>query len=237
MMKEEIIKSKHIHEVGGKVAAATIKAASEALDAPNTSEHPNAVYSSFPPETHEPLDWAIYPVGEKYYTDKMSGKAYKNPKKIETCYWQCRDAQTNRYLCGYFLWLTDLDGISIHLYRAGGSKGQFYNDFDWTGPTRRFRPYVLAYPSVEGPVPTMQWEAAREGIKDGKYLATWKFYRDQAAAKNPPLARRSEEVVNQILAHYKDNVLTTNSAAYRNSMAQYEADRQIIIKEITNLIN
>jgi len=123
----------------------------------------------------------------------------------------------------------------IHLYRGGGSKGQFYNDFDWSGPKRRFRPYTLAPPSVEGPVPTMQWEAAREGIKDGKYLATWKHYKDKLAAKDPVAARQSEAAVNKILERYKDKAVTNNPAAYRNSMAQYEIDRNTIINEIHKL--
>jgi hypothetical protein len=232
-MEKEIEKSRVIHSIGGKVAAATSKAASDALDDPHS-----AVYRSFPEGTYEPLDWAIYPVYQNYPFDLMAGRAQKKPDKLETYYWQCRDPnpQTNRYYCGYFPWVTGLDGPMIHLYRGGGSKGQFYNDFDWTGPNRRFRPYTLAPPSVEGPVPTMQWEAAREGIKDGKYLATWKYYRDKAAPINPALAQQSQRTVNNLLEHYRDRAISVNNAAYRNTMAQYEADRRSIIGEIEKLL-
>ncbi len=232
-MDEHIKKSMVIHRIGGKVVTSTDKASSDALDDPH-----NSVYRSFPAGTYEPLNWAIYPFWEKYPNDLMAGRVQKNPNKIETYYWQGRDEnpQTNRYLCGYFLWLTGLDGPSIHLYRSGGSKGQFYNDFEWTGPDRRIRPDVLSYPSVEGPAPTFQWEATREGIKDGKYLATWKYYKDEAAKTNPTLAQQSEAVINNILEHYRDRVPTQNHAAYRNSMGQYEADRQTIINEIKKLM-
>jgi hypothetical protein len=232
-LDEHIKKSMHIHLLGGKVVTTTTKATSDALDDPH-----NPIYRSFPAGTYEPLDWAIYPFFAKYATDLMAGKAKKNPQKIETYYWQCRDPnpQTNRYYCGYFPWITGLDGPCIHPYRASNN-GQFYNDFDWTGPNRRFRPYTLAPPSVQGPVPTMQWEATREGIKDGKYLATWKYYKDKVAPTNPMLAHQSEQVINNILEHYKDKAPTYNPAAYRNSMAQYEADRKTVINEIMKLLN
>jgi hypothetical protein len=234
LLEEHIKKSMHIHSLGGKVVTTTSKVTVDALDDPHS-----LAYRSFPPGTYEPLDWAIYSLLEKYHNDLMAGKAQKNPQKIETYYWQCRDPnpQTNRYYCGYFPWITGLDGPCIHAYRGGGSKGQFYNDFDWTGPNRRFRPYTLAPPSAQGPVPTFQWEASREGIKDGKYLATWKYYKDKVAPANPILAHQSEQVINNILEHYKDKAPTYNPAAYRNSMAQVAADREAIIKEIKKLKN
>jgi hypothetical protein len=169
MMKEHIEKSRLIHGLGGKVVTSTIKAAADALDDRN-----NSVYRSFPAGTHEPLDWAMYVVCDDYLNNLMAGTAQKNLNKIETFYWQGRDEnpQTNRYYLGYFPALTSLDGASPTLYRCGGSNNQLYNDFDWPSPSKRFRPYNVSYPSVEGPVPTMEWEAAREGIKDGKYLAT-----------------------------------------------------------------
>jgi hypothetical protein len=230
-LDEHIKKSMHIHLLGGKVVTTTHKVTSDALDDPHSP-----VYRSFPAGTYEPLDWVIYPLSERYLYDLMAGRAQKNPNKIETYYWQCRDFRSNRYLFGYFPWISGLDGGSIHKYRGGGSKGQFYNDFDWTGPKRRFRAYLLAAPSVEGPVPTFQWEAAREGIEDGKYLATWKYYQNKAAKINPELARQSEKIVNNLLDRYRDRFFTIDTADYRISMAQYAADRKTIINEIEKLM-
>jgi len=229
-MDYQITKSMAIRGVGGKVVTTSSKANSEALDDPN-----NPVYGSFPPGTCQPLDWAIYPTCDKYLFDLMAKIVQKNPNKIESYYWQCRDFQLNRYFFGYLPWITGLDGPAIHPYRNGGSKGQYYNDFDWSGPTRRFRPYLLGAPSTTGPVPTFQWEAVREGILDGKYLATWKYYKDEAAKTYPALAQQSETVVNNILESYTDRARTANTAAHRVSMAQYEADRNTIINEIKNL--
>jgi hypothetical protein len=234
LMQPHISRSKYIHEIGGKVTTVTIKAASDALDNPN-----NAIYNSFPSGTYEPLDWVTYPPFENYQFNLMAGTAQKNPNKIETFYWQSRDEnpQTNRYLFGYYPWVTGLDGATISYYRQGGSKNQYYNDFDWTDPTRRFRPYAQTYPSIQGPVPTIQWEAAREGIKDGKYLATWKYYKDNVAKTYPAIAQQSEASVNHILEHYRDRVPTSNTPLSRASMAQYEMDRQAMINEIKKLMS
>jgi hypothetical protein len=229
-IEEHIDKSQLIHRLGGKVITSTDKGTADGLANPH-----DKVYAAFPPGTYEPLDGAIYIIcDDKYFTDLMAGRVTKNPKRFESYYWQNRDEnpQTNRYYCGYFLWNTGLDGAAPTFYKAYS-----YNEFNWPDPKKRFRDYGMAYASVQGPVPTLQGEATREGIKDGKYLATWKFYRDKAALTNPALAHQSDQIINNILKHYIDTAPTANPAAYRNSMAQYETDRKTLINEIINLIN
>jgi len=228
-IQEQIDKSRLIHSLGAKVICATDENGSDRLDNP----HDN-VYASFPAGTYEPLDGVIHIIcDDKYFTDLMAGRVKKNPKKFESYYWQNRDEnpQTNRYYYGYFLWNTGLDGAYPTVYKAIA-----YNEFNWKDPKRRFRACGTTYASVQGPVPTFEWEATREGIKDGKFLATWEYYKDKAAKINPVLAHQSEETIDNILEHYRDRFPTTNPALYRNSMAQYEADRKTIINEITKLM-
>jgi hypothetical protein len=229
-MAEHIAKSRLIHSVGGKVTTTTSMRFAATLADPNSP-----VYSAFPPGTYEPLQGVDYPIcDDQYATDLMSGKVTKTPNRSEAYYWQNRDEnpQTNRYYLGYFVWLTGLDGSSPQ-----GYKGEIYNEFNWTNPNRRFREYGMVYASVQGPVPTFQGEATREGIKDGKYLATWKFYKDSAAKINPALAHQSEKVIDHILEHYRDRVPSVCPAAYRNTMAEYETDRKTLIQEIKKLIS
>jgi hypothetical protein len=223
-----IAKSALIHKVGGKVFTNCIKATADALANPN-----DPAYSSFPPGTYEPLDWANYiSCDDQYSADLMAGKVTKTSNRLEDTYWQNReDPQANRYYLGYFVWLTGLDGNTPTYYKA-----YKYNEFDWTDPTKRFRQYGSAYASVQGPVPTMQGEASREGIKDGKYLATWKYFKDAVATSYPDLAQQSETVINNLLERYKDKSPTVCPAAYRTSMAQYATDRQAVIHEITKLL-
>jgi hypothetical protein len=227
-LKTHIAKSALIHRVGGKVFTNCIKATADALANPH-----DPVYSSFPPGTFEPLDWASYLIcDDKYATGLMAGKVTKTPNRLEDYYWQNReDAQANRYYLGYFVWLTGIDGNNPTYYKA-----YKYNEFNWTDPKKRFRQYGSAYASVQGPVPTIQGEANREGIKDGKFLATWKYYKGKAAKLNPALVQRSEAAINNILDRYKDKFPTISPAAYRNSMCQYAADRKTIINEIKKLM-
>ncbi len=45
--------------------------------------------------------------------------------------------------------------------------GNPFTDFDAT-----FGDWCMAYPGSDGPIPTQRWEAAREGIDDGRYIYT-----------------------------------------------------------------
>jgi len=224
-----------IHSIGAKVVGGGGRWVYERLNNPH-----DPIYASFPPGTREPFDWGTYfgyapnAIGQ-YYVDIMRGERKKDPHMIETSYFSSQDEnpQFDRYYCGYFLWVTGLDGCAPHAYQAQDGMN-WYNDFAYRDQ-RRVRPGALTYPSKEGPVPTFQWEATREGIKDLKYLATWQYYRDQAAQTHPDLVRQSETVVNNLLEHYQDRDNTWNPAVFRVSMAQYEADRKTIINEIKKL--
>jgi hypothetical protein len=228
-----------IHSIGAKVVGGGGRFIYDRLNNPH-----DPIYNAFPLATPEPFDWGVYFAyspgkAAQYWVDIMRGKRSKDPNVIETSYFSAQDEnpQWNRYLCGYFLWVTGFDGCSPHAYQAVAGTN-WYNDFafrPYADKSFRPRPGPLAYPSKEGPVPTFQWEATREGIKDLKYLATWKFYKDRTAKVNPALSRQSETIVNELLEHYKDRDNTWNPAFFRVSLAQYEADRQTIINEIKKL--
>ncbi len=85
------------------------------------------------------------------------------------CYWQFWEEHPllNRYLFGYFLWASGLDGAIPYGYQHFGGSGDPYDDFDTGG-----KDMFVAYPSRHGPVATLQWEACREGINDLRYLRT-----------------------------------------------------------------
>ncbi len=54
-----------------------------------------------------------------------------------------------------------------------------FNDFDGTA-----RDWCAAYPGPDGPIPTLDWEAIREGIDDLRYIATLKQLASQAEQGN-----------------------------------------------------
>jgi hypothetical protein len=227
-INEHIQKSQWIHSIGGKVAVSTGKDVVDALD-----DHNNPVYKSFPASTFEPIDWPIINVTTEstgnYFNDLMYGKTKKILSKIWSYYWQAQqeDPKINRRNAGYHLMLTDLDGISPHTYMAAAN--DCYNEFN-----RGFAQCFLVYPSREGPIPTIQWEALRAGITDGKYLATWKYFNEKAGLINPAVAQASELVVKGILAHYK--YADFDPTRVPIEIAQFDCDRQTIIKEIIKLL-
>ncbi len=79
------------------------------------------------------------------------------------------DPMINRLLCGLYLDKTGMDGVFVSSYQDPAGVENVFDELTATG---RFRPQMLTYPSADGPIPTVQWVAAREGYDDMRYLAT-----------------------------------------------------------------
>jgi len=81
---------------------------------------------------------------------------------------QCGCEQPERYRRNYglLLWRSGFDGAMDFAYQW--EFGHAWNDFD----SPRYRDHVMAYPTVDGVVDTVQWEGYREGVDDTRYLAT-----------------------------------------------------------------
>lgn len=234
-IKEQITISKSIHLAGGKIATAIPKEWSDKLDDPN-----DAIYSSFPAGTYEPLDWANLGLSSgtiEYLQGIAAGSVTKNPGKTETYYWgsELEFPQHNRFMAGYYLWNTKMDGVWPYAYQHPYTDvyPYIYNDFrQFSGSNCPSRLMLTTYPSQEGPIPTMQWEAMAAGINDTKYLATWEYYKDQVEQSNQALAQDSENLISCVLNHYRDY-----TQQFDIPMSQYEADRKTVIGEIIKLYN
>ncbi len=220
-MDDHIALSQTIHEGGGKVTTAITKRGEEMLKDCN-----NPIYSSFPPGTCEPLDMANLSVEASldYLEDLINGGASK--EDFETYYWQImqEDPRINRFLAGFFLWNTGLDGIFPYVYQD--VRHNPYDDFDEWSSVNPYRDHLVTYPSQQGPVPTIQWEALREGLDDFRYLQTWRAYKTRAEAYDPAAAQASAQVIADVLAHYNryEKIQTT-------PLAQYRDDRRTIAQE------
>jgi hypothetical protein len=69
-----------------------------------------------------------------------------------------------RYVFGFGAWHWGIDGVSPWTYQMSqGSNGNPFTILD--GPE-----IMVAYPGVNGPIPTPTWEAIRDGINDYKYI-------------------------------------------------------------------
>ncbi len=186
---------------------------------------------------YEPLDCANLHVAasEAYLGARRRGERAGIARKEypQVYYWQIRreDPRVNRYYAGFHLWLTDLDGIYPYVYQSIDLDP--YDDFDFAGGA----PYHAAkrdghasYPSPEGPVPTIEWKALREGIDDYRYLQTWEALRERVTAIDPPEAARSAAAIDAALQKYR-----AADALEAVEIAAYDADRQRIAAEILAL--
>ena len=131
-------------------------------------------------ETLGPVcDVPIYSLGSIYPSlprETLVRERVQSRTKEAWYYWQCwlENPLENRLLAGLYLCKSGLNGVMPWDYM--GYSGDPYNDFDGPG-----KDMCLAYPSQEGPVPTLAWEAFREGVDDCRY---W------AAVKEKPGAQR-----------------------------------------------
>ena len=88
----------------------------------------------------------------------------------------------------------------------------------------------VSYPSQQGPVSTIEWEALREGIDDYRYLQTWGGLRLQVEPIDPLEAARSVAAVDAALEKYR-----AADALETIDIAAYDADRKLIETEILAL--
>ena len=90
-------------------------------------------------------------------------------------YWQCyeRSFVRNRHYAGYFLWQSGFDGFAPFAYLG-------------TAPGAHF---LTVYPSVRGPLSTLDWEALREGLDDYRYVWTLEQALKTAKGKEAESAR------------------------------------------------
>lgn len=97
-------------------------------------------------------------------------------------YWQCymEKPNLNRVLAGAYLWKTGAEGISPYCYQhMPVYPNSPFDDFDeWepdfheSGIDRPFKDHMTTYPAQEAIIPTLQWEALRDGIIDYRFWYT-----------------------------------------------------------------
>jgi hypothetical protein len=238
-----ILESIYTHNIGGKIMSpggspALMDRLSNPLD---PVYDPCSVVPGFDPAIGELADGsANYYTGTAggnaaYFFDLAAGKIPKPNRKLFYIWRASTEVPwISRSLTGYTASTGGVDGPwpASPIFQSGF----LYNDFKLKGTKNWIRPDMFVYPSQQGPVPTMEWEAMREGSNDSRYLATWTYYKNLVAETNSALARQSEAVVNPIINRYKDTTPTWYIAGFRNSAAQYETDRQTIAAEIVKLV-
>jgi hypothetical protein len=117
---------------------------------------------------------------------------------------------------GAALWNAGYDGAIdfAYQYKFGGS---FWNDFDdalindLDEEHSYYKDHVLAYPTTNGVIDTIEWEGWREGVDDTRYLATLisRMGNDTLArsivtdslSKNESMSTLRKKLIKEILSH------------------------------------
>ncbi len=137
---------KRVHQAGGKVFVACYKDSYEMmgdmLDLPIYAGKPNVA------------------IGEAFHAAGHLIGSYANPQG------GVEEPETYRRNFGLTLWKAGYDCACTYAYQHSFSHA--WDDFDHG----TYRDHNMAYPTVNGVIPTVQWEGYREGYDDLRYLAT-----------------------------------------------------------------
>jgi len=157
-----------VHRAGGKVFVAgytdSFELVGDLLDLPVFAGQPDPAMAA-----------AYHSVGYKIMS-------YANPQG------GVEEPETYRRNFGLRLWKAGYDGACTYAYQH--SFGHAWDDYD--DPT--YRDHNMAYPTVNGVIPTVQWEGYREGYDDLRYLATlenWIERGQQRGGTAAELARKA----------------------------------------------
>lgn len=78
---------------------------------------------------------------------------------------KCNNPAYARYIYGYYMWKNNIDGMSSWTFQNTQNASGLPDRVDAPGSD-----LYLAYPDPKGPLPTLRWEAVREGINDHKLV-------------------------------------------------------------------
>ncbi len=93
---------------------------------------------------------------------------------------------------GLTWWRHKCDGIHPYCYQHG--RGHIWNDFDH----EKHRDYAFTYPTVDGVIDTLCWEALREGIDDVRYVTTLEEEIKKTSARKKDVADRARQWLNDL---------------------------------------
>ena len=86
------------------------------------------------------------------------------------------DAHTDRYYFGLWAWKSGIAGVSHWAYYDAGIRSRFLVDVAWRNSPEYLTEYThnfnFVYPTPDELIPSIGWEAVREGVDDYRYLRT-----------------------------------------------------------------
>ncbi len=84
------------------------------------------------------------------------------------------------------LYYSDYDSFGDYFWDAGPNR---WNEFVWRDSSEGYRQFGLVYPTYDGAVDTVAWEANREGLDDVRYLSLLRLEaREAMRSRNPAVS-------------------------------------------------
>ena len=102
-----------------------------------------------------------------------------------------------RFKAGFFFWKTGATGQYYWAYQY--PRGNPYDDLDGID-------WCAAYPGDAGPIPTIEWEALREGIDDFRYAYTLERAIGRAREGESAEAKRIAKEAEQLLSALREDI-------------------------------
>lgn len=169
------------------------------------------------------LDLAIYSADEPYAQKLLQTDGRRQYMDRDWWRWPSAqvDPQVDRLYTGYLLWRTDLYGAFASDYQTCWGTDPF-DDTDPGAPADKamYQPAMMAYPAANGVIDTVQWEAAREGVTDVRYLTT--FYAALRECKDNHLDKDLVQTAQDQVTGF------LNKAFWTLTDADYQAERTTI---------
>lgn len=215
-LPSQLRRAQRIHNHGAYLASAISKKATDALESMGSK-----------------LDYPILDIENiqhngdiDFFNELATGKL--QGKKNELIYWQAthENPLKNRFYAGYFLFISQLGGIAPYVYQK--IRGNTFDDF--SGQNHKERTLNLVYPSKNGLIDTLQWEALREGLDDYRLLELLTQQLSSRAKMDPEKTIHFNRELERLLSKYK------SVDAYKNvSEKEFDTDRATIMRLIVDL--
>jgi hypothetical protein len=150
------------------------------------------------------IDLALYPVDIPVIASNIAQNGVRSVKNRDWLWWTAAqpNPHLNRFYTGVLLWRANLYGAIASDYQTAYETDPFDDLAQPAGKNAPYRPQMLTYPTQDGLISTIQWEAIREGITDARYLTTYyAAYREcKDAHVAPDLVNTSFTQINAFLS-------------------------------------
>ena len=137
---------------------------------------------------------------------------------------ECPDIwRRNKGLRFYF---SDFDGLNEHVWYVGENR---WNEFVWWGTG--YRQFGIVYPTFDGVVDTIAWDALREGIDDVRYLSLLRLEAEEAMrSEKTTTALAGRQAIAWVESHDPETIV--DLSAFRAQVAEKAiALRKLLGKE------